>query len=214
MRVHAVCGYPGNSDAWAGDWDEIHWRARNLVKGVKREQFGGYAEWRNNGTGARHRQYSDEGGQRLAMLVAGSKLVDLLDAARITNASVIPVPSSQTVAAGGDYTGARLAAAIQQCRPGLLAAPVLHFDVPQPKAHDGGGERRWQVILPHLRGDAAGVGPAVLLDDVMTTGGHLRACARYLAAQGVEVADAFLIGRTMWTRPEHMFTVPAEVLIP
>ncbi|WP_139197956.1 hypothetical protein [Sphingomonas gellani] len=212
MRVHSVCGYPGNSAAWANNWEPEHWRARNLVKGVKREPFNGYAEWVRRPGNTRVRQYSDAAGQRLALQVAGSRLVDLIDAAGITHATIVPVPSSQTIASGGDFTGARLAAALQARRPNLIAAPVLHFDQPQPRAHEGVGERRWHMILPHLRGGAGLGGRILLLDDVMTGGGHLRACRRFLAGLGHEVDHAFVVGRTVWDRPAGMFTIPAETL--
>jgi hypothetical protein len=209
MQVHAVWGYPGNSPAWEGAWDKPHWRARNLVKGVKHEPFKGYSDWTAQPAGKIVRQYSDSAGQRLALMVAGSKLVSLLDAAGIAAATIVPVPSSQTIAPDGDFTGARLARAIEGRRPALVAAPVLHFDTPQPKAHDGGGERRWNMILPHLRGGPGLAGPIVLLDDVMTLGGHLRACRRFLQAQGHQVDHAFVIGRTLWDRPANMFSIPA-----
>jgi len=212
MKVHAVCGYPGNSPAWDDDWEQAHWKARNLVKGVKREPFNGYSDWTALPARKVVRQYSDAAGQRLALVVAGSKLVDLFDKAGIAAATVVPVPSSQTTTPGDDFTGARLARAIEGRRSTLVAAPVLHFDAPQPKAHDGGGERRWNMILPHLRGGLGLAGPIVLLDDVMTLGGHLRACRRFLQAQGHQIDHAFVIGRTLWDRPANMFSIPAEDL--
>jgi len=212
VQVHAVCGYPGNSHAWEGEWDRAHWRARNLVKGVKHEAFKGYSDWTAQPAGNRVRQNSDAAGQRLALQVAGSKIVSLMDAAGIKAATIVPVPSSQTVAPGGDFTGARLARAIEGRRAALVAAPALYFDAPQPKAHDGGGERRWNMILPHLRGGASLSGPIVLIDDVMTLGGHLRACRRFLHAQGLQVDHAFVIGRTVWQRPANMFNIAAEIL--
>ena len=157
MKVHAVCGYPGNSPAWNGKWDPPHYRARNLVKGVKHETFAGYSVWTEQPTGTPISQYANAAGQELALTVASSKIVALLDAAAITDAMIVPVPSSQTIAPHGDFTGARLARAIHRRRPRLVAAPVLYFDAPQPRAHEGGGERRANMILPHLRG---GVGLA------------------------------------------------------
>lgn len=212
MQVHAVCGYPGNSPAWEGEWKREHWQARNLVKGAKREDFNGYAEWTEQPSGRRLRQYGNAEGHRLALRAAVSKLINLIDAAGIKQASIVPVPSSRTVAPGSDFTGARLAFAIQVKRPGLVADPVIHFDQPQLPAHDGGGERRWQMILPHLRGGAGLAGEIILLDDVMTSGGHLRACWQFLADRGHQVDHAFVIGRTLWERPEKMFSIPVESL--
>ncbi len=211
MRIHAICGYPGNSAAWQKKWEPVHFQARNLVKGVKREAFGGYSEWVAQPSGRRLRQVANEAGNKLALSVASAKLAKMMDDAGIIDAYLVPVPSSQTIAPGGDFTGARLVAAIHARRPGLVPAPILHFDKVQPRAHDGNGERRWQMIMPHLRSGAfAPKSKVVLVDDVMTSGGHLRACARFLADQGVHVVDAFVIGRTVWERPIDMFKIPLE----
>jgi len=68
------------------------------------------------------------------------------------------------------------------------------------------------MILPHLRGGAGLAGEIILLDDVMTSGGHLRACWQFLDDRGHQVDHAFVIGRTLWERPEKMFSIPIENL--
>lgn len=212
MLVHSVCGYRSRNEEWTDRWTNTDYRARNLVKAVKREAFGGFSEWKVRATNQAVRVDNSPAGQAIALRVAASKLLDLFTAAGVDRGSLIPVPSSQTIAPGGDYTGARLARAISGILGDVTAAPVLHFDVPQARAHDGGA-RRWQDVLPHLRGATAGVSsPAILIDDVMTSGGHLRACARYLAERGIEVENAFVVGRTVWERPPEMFAMPVETV--
>lgn len=212
MLVHSVCGYRSKSAEWTEKWRDADYRARNLVKALKGEPFNGFSEWQVKATKQKMTVDSSPAGQAIALRVALSKLLDLFTAAGIAEGHVVPVPSSQTVAAGGDYIGARLAGALAAIVPGLTAAPVLWFDAPQPRAHQGGA-RRWQEVLPHLRGgNVATNGPVVLLDDVMTSGGHLRACARKLQQRGFAVDHAFVVGRTVWQRPEEMFAMPVEVL--
>lgn len=212
MRVHIVCGYRSRNEEWDERWTDADYRARNLVKGVKHEPFRGYSEWKVRATNQSVRLDATPAGQAVALRVATSKLLDLFNVAGVAAGTLIPVPSSQTVAPGFDFTGARLARAVAGLLPAIVAAPVLHFDQPQPRAREGGA-RRWQDVLPHLRGNVAGLdAPVVLLDDVMTSGGHLRACARYLAARGFEVSDAFVVGRTVWQRPASMFQMPSETL--
>lgn len=212
MRVHSVCGYRSRSDEWTERWSEADYRARNLVKGLKREEFRGFSEWKVRATNQVLRLDSTPAGQALALRVATSKVLDLFTAHGISEGTLIPVPSSQTTRPHDGYPGARLARAISGLIPGLEAAPVLFFDAPQPKAHQGGA-RRWQDLLPHLRGDATDLKmPVVLIDDVMTTGGHLRACARYLMQKGYVVEDAFVVGRTVWSKPIAMFTMPTDNL--
>jgi len=207
-----VCGYRSKSDAWTEKWTDADYRARNLVKALKREPFNGFSEWNVRATKQKLRVDATPAGQSVALRVALSKLFDLFAKAGIEEARVVPVPSSRTVAPGDGSTGSRLATAIAGIKPALLACPVLYFAGPQPKTADN-GSRRWQDILPHLRGNVpAGAGPIILLDDVMTSGGHLRACARYFANRGAHVEDAFVVGRTVWERPESMFQMPVEVL--
>ncbi|WP_294292056.1 phosphoribosyltransferase [uncultured Sphingomonas sp.] len=212
MLVHSVCGYRSNIDGWNDGWTNKDYRARNLVKGVKREAFRGFSEWHVRATRQVLRVENTANGQAVALRVATSKLLDLFNAAGIAAGQLIPVPSSQTIAPGGDYTGARLARAVSGILQDVATTPVLYFDAPQPRAHDGGA-RRWQDVLPHLRGNTDGVrSPAILIDDVMTSGGHLRACARFLQARGIEVQHAFVVGRTVWQRPADMFSIPVEHL--
>ena len=177
MRIHSVCGYRSKSDEWTDKWSNTDFRARNLVKAVKREQFGGYSGWTVRATKQELRVDATPEGQLVALRVAVSLLLGRLAAAGISQASIVPVPSSSRVsAADEDFTCGRLARAIHGLNPDLVPQPVLYFDAPQPKTHDA-GSRRWQDILPHLRsGNLAGIAkPVILLDDVMTSGGHLRA---------------------------------------
>jgi hypothetical protein len=213
LRVHAVCGYRSKNDEWKESWSKADYRAWNLVKALKREAFKGFANWTNTTTNKVVKVENTPEGQAVALEVAVAKLVGLFARAGIAEARVVPIPSSQTVCAGGDYTGARIARRLEQVRPNFQASIGLHFDEPQPKAHKG-GSRRWQDILPHLRGapPPPGNGPVVLLDDVLTSGGHARACARYLAALGCDVTNIFVVGRTVWARPADMFDMPIEEL--
>lgn len=213
MIVHAVCGYRSKSDEWTEKWRDSDYRARNLIKALKGEAFNGFSEWTVRATKQTLRVDNTPQGQAVALRVALSKLFDLFAAAGISEASVVPVPSSQTVAAGATFTGSRIARGIEGVQPGLRAAPLLYFDTPQPRSHEG-ASRRWQDILPHLRSANLNslAAPVVLLDDVLTSGGHLRACARYLAQRGHDVEHAFVVGRTVWQKPDEMFSLPTEIL--
>jgi hypothetical protein len=125
---------------------------------------------------------------------------------------VIPVPSSAHTNPVEEFTGRRISEAVQAAHPPFVSTPALYFDQAMPPAR-GGGSRNPNAILPHLR--LAGlppVGPVVLLDDVCTSGGHLIASARFLRQHGIEVEDAFVIGRTRWERPESMWSVATEQL--
>jgi hypothetical protein len=78
-----------------------------------------------------------------------------------------------------------------------IVADILRWDTPLPSAHEAGGTRDPQLLYPRLRlvGDVPAGRRIVLIDDVLTSGGHLRAAAAFLEAQGATVAGAVCAGR-------------------
>jgi len=213
MRVHIVCGYPGNSEAWKGGWSDAHYRARNIVKAVKREKFKGFSNWKDKSVPPKIYRVDDTAaGQRAALRLAAIWLARRLLDAGISEADIVPVPSSQHTVLGQEFTGSRIADELQTVHAGMRSRPILRFCQAQPKTHDS-GTRNPNAIQPHLRsGPVASLRQVILLDDVMTSGGHLQAARRFLANKDVEVAAAVVIARTLWDRPSDMFAIPAEDL--
>jgi predicted amidophosphoribosyltransferase len=128
-----------------------------------------------------------------------------------SDAAVIPIPSSDHTNPRADFTGARLAQAIQGVNPKFVAKPCLYFAKAIPKSSEGGG-RNARLIENSLRAtsDLDEIGRAVLLDDVFTTGAHVKGAFRFLSNKDVEVEDAFVVGRTAWDRPASMFKCDTE----
>lgn len=209
MRLHAVCYYRSRSDAWTEAWRDADWTAMKLVKAVKRKPFGGFAT--HNALGRIFRFDSTPAGQATALNFAAQRLAALIAQGGYAQTAVIPIPSSDHTNPATDFTGARLARAIQAVNPAFLAKPVLYFAKAIPKSSEGGG-RDSQLVEQTLRAtaDLATIGSAVLLDDVYTTGAHMRGTYRFLSANGVEVEDVFAVGRTKWDKPSSMFKVETE----
>jgi len=76
-----------------------------------------------------------------------------------------------------------------------------------------GGPRHARQLYPHLVAEASLTnGPRVLLDDVLTLGGHLKASAAKLRERGHDPQFAICCGRTMHEQLENPFVVPVEEL--
>ena len=93
-------------------------------------------------------------------------------------------------------------------------AAVGHFlrhNAPQKKAHSQGGTRDPNEIEPTLVCQVTNAQqPVVLIDDVMTTGGHLLACAAALRRNGITVENALVAGRAVWTAVPVPYKIAPE----
>lgn len=209
VTLHAICHYRSKSDEWTDEWQDIDYKARNLIKAVKQAPFNGHSDFAKRGGGTSRIEDTPEG-RAIAMAASGRTLADAIQAAGYENGFCIPIPSSTHVDPSCEFTGSRLVTAIQDAAPTLIAKPVLYFDQPMPSSSKGGG-RNEAAILGHLRATSLiSIDKAVVIDDVYTTGAHMRATVRYLRNAGVDVQDVFVLGRTAWERPEQMFRVAPE----
>ncbi|WP_373473594.1 hypothetical protein [Sphingorhabdus lacus] len=76
-----------------------------------------------------------------------------------------------------------------------------------------GGGRNPQIILENLRSrNLEGIRTAILLDDVYTSGAHMRAAESYLRSKNIKIEHAFVVARTAWKKPDNMFKVTPEIV--
>jgi hypothetical protein len=210
LRLHAVCYYRSKSEEWTENWRNVDYTARNIVKAVKRKPFNGFSLIKSI-AGKVFRIDDTASGQEIAMGFAAQNLARLISAAGYQQVAVIPVPSSSHTKAGAEFTGSRLAERIQKVNPCFVAKPVLYLANAIPSSSQGGG-RDANLIEATLRAtnEINQIESAVLLDDVYTSGAHVRGAARFLNNQGIEIEDVFVVGRTCWEKPESMFKCATE----
>ncbi|GGB87904.1 hypothetical protein GCM10011494_02810 [Novosphingobium endophyticum] len=211
MNLHGIVYYRGKkTDAWDDQWRGEDYSARNLVKGLKGLTFNGSSTVT---VGSTSYSISDTvEGRANALTVASIVIAGKIYGAGYKEVAIVPVPSSSHTDPSGMFVGRRIADAIQSLTDGkYTSSPVLYFHEAMPKSA-GGGTRNPYLIQANLRFDGGQSLPAsaVLIDDVCTTGAHLKAAQRFLSALGLQVADSFVVGRTARERPNSMFKVDIE----
>jgi hypothetical protein len=121
---------------------------------------------------------------------------------RIGRFSIVPIPDASCALSSPrpPRTCAIADALVDALDPGKATVlDVLRWVRPMPTAHQAGGTRdpqelygRLRLTLPRLPHDNANV---VLVDDVLASGGHLRAADAFLSDCGANVIVAVCAGR-------------------
>lgn len=206
LWLHARCGYPSYEQAGT-KWNPSDFDGRNFAKALKGEPFKGHSTIKDiNG---KWRKISAENRQP-AFDIFGAWGAKVLADAGIGPAYLIPVPGSKCIEFDTDAKGRRLCDAVAEHHPGGVADEAFHWIEEMTPAHKG-GPRQKHLLLQKLviwRGLPKDK-PVVLIDDVATLHGHMRACIEKLREHGFTVAAALVGAQTVHDRPEHhMFSFP------
>ena len=133
--------------------------------------------------------------------VAAAACVDAPDAP----IAFVPVPSS-TATEGAPSAGrtALFATAVSERWPHeSYVLDVLRWTEPMQKAHEGGARDQGILYEKLLSTEPVRYGErVVLVDDVLTRGGHVAACAALLWDGGAEVEFAITAARTVLARSQ------------
>lgn len=209
LHLHVHGGYP--SYGVVGEaWKTADWDAFKLVQALKGKPIKGYATLKKaNGKWIR----IEAGACEPAFELFGEWAVTRLQGLGLSGGLLVPIPSSDCLAIGTDAKGQKLAAAIASRVEGFVVGDALHWAEQLPKAADGGPRDvatlyrnvRVRTSLPKV--------PIVLIDDVVSTGGHLIACAKAMRYFGYTVEHAICAAQTLNTHPEgDMFSIETRDL--
>jgi predicted amidophosphoribosyltransferase len=128
---------------------------------------------------------------------------------------LVPFPSSKAdLAFSNTNRTTTLANAIgAEYGHGVTVCDVLRFDQPIPSANEQGGTREAEILYEHLRLTGSVKDQrVVMIDDVLTSGGHLRAGVAKLLTDGhaSEVMMAICAGRADQAQVADPFAIRHE----
>jgi predicted amidophosphoribosyltransferase len=184
-------------NAQAPHTPQDYWDARQFTIAVKRAHINGYFHF-PDGIILRRIDHTNvlEARRRF-----GAWLLQIIQANTDGNVVLVPVPSTDAVQ--GQQGPSR---SIEMLDGAFSAQPhhaevhdLLRFTEPIEKASKG-GPRHEDLLYPLLTmiGPAPS-SPIILVDDIATTGGHLKAAKRRLEDGGATVLSwAIVCGRTVW----------------
>lgn len=178
-----------------GGWRGVDHDAHDFIDAIKDRSINGYSRVPVRG---RRRFFDNDNRQDIvgwfAEMVSDHFTAEPVDGPIV----LVPVPGSKvSVAFAGMPRTAQLAQAIAtELNDGRIVKDALRWREPMPSANEDGGTRdpaelfNNLVLIENVDGDRV-----VLVDDVLTSGGHLQACAEKLRAGGAEVLMAVVAGR-------------------
>jgi hypothetical protein len=207
LTVHVQCGYPSFREA-GEPWRRSDHDAYKFVQALKGRPIKGTA-WIGLARGRKIRLTAQN--LEVAFRVFGEWGAEQIRQTGVHCGSLVPVPSSTSTRLGLDAKGRRLAEAIAARAPSFAYVDALFWRRAFPKAAEGGPRGRATLLANLVAAARIPSRPVILVDDVMTTGGHLQACADRLRSRGHRVVLAICAARTVHAHaeaPGGMFAIP------
>lgn len=197
LIVHVHGGYP-SYEGTGHDWGQAEYDAMKLVQALKGKAINGYATLKKvSGAWVTFTAEKPEPAFDLWGEWAVTKAKELLPKGGL----LVPVPSSDCLQLGADSKGRALVDAITQRDPRFYLAEALCWARKFAKSSEG-GPREVDILFDNIRVSTEHEKlEVILIDDVVTTGGHLIASARALRWAGHPVKNAICVAHTVHSPP-------------
>lgn len=212
IRVRCYTSYLTRSAADGVQWRDSDYNGKKCVDAIKGKPINGWATI-PYGSAWRRLQESNRDVMASAFGLWGQRqLVEWFAAG--TRVSLIPIPGSSSVDPSATFVAQVLANAITASSFPIHAVvhDVVRFTSPQVPSHSGGSRDPDDLCANMaLLGRVDGV--PVLVDDVFTLGGHVKAVARLLSRHSMPaVGHALCVAETVHVSQDKAFGRPERTI--
>jgi hypothetical protein len=188
------------------DWRGDDFNAHDFVHAIKDRDIRGYAYLPLRGGWRRF----DNSNRQAVVEWFGTMVADYFRSEHLEMtplASLVPIPGSRFDTRRRDCPRTTaLAEAVARALGQTAVEDIFRWKTVMPSASAFGGTRDPHALFENLSMlRPLRHGEVVLLDDVLTSGGHIQACAARLREAGVEVTRAVCAARSSAIRPAAPF---------
>lgn len=213
LRVVSCCTYLTSTEGII--WRQRDYDAHDFVMAVKAKSINGYCQIPCRGEVHR----IDDNNRDLALELFARIIEDALlrEPWMMAPFMLVPVPNSLTHLGVNNppRTAAQAEALLAKLGPQATLWDVLRWTEPMLSARTQGGARDPRVLfdkLTILRGPVRRGDRAVLVDDTLTSGGHLQACVAVLQRARIECDLAVTAGRSDCAQVNDPFAIRIDEL--